>query len=116
MRSPRFPRPVRLGGLLLAALGTGAALTACGGTGTDTKCSTSSCTVTFDRGVDAEVSILGLKAELVRVNGQQATVEVGGQSVTLPVGETQQGGDTTVAVKKITEENVVVEFSVGGGG
>jgi len=110
------PHPLRLSG---AALGAGlliAGLTGCGGSGTDTQCSTTSCTVTFDRGVDAEASILGVSAELVRVRDQQATLRVAGQTVTVPVGGSKQGGDFTVAVREITADSVVVKVALAGGG
>jgi hypothetical protein len=97
----------------LLALGT---VTGCGGEGTDTSCSINSCTVTFDRGVNASASILGVKAELVGVKGDQVTLKVGGQTVTVPVNGEQQAEGFNVSVQSVTQDNVVVKISQGGGG
>jgi hypothetical protein len=96
----------------LLALGT---VTGCGGKGTDTSCSINSCTVTFDRGVDASASILGVKAELVDVKGDQVTLRVGGQTVTVPVNGEQQADGFNVSVQSVTKDNVVVKITQGGG-
>lgn len=39
--------------------------------------------MTFDRGVDATASVLGVEAKLVGVDGNQATVEVAGEQISL---------------------------------
>ncbi|MGH3390253.1 MAG: hypothetical protein ACRDOO_15400 [Actinomadura sp.] len=100
---------------LLALLAFGAAA-GCGGEGSDTNCSINSCTVTFNRGVDASASILGIKAELVDVKGNQVTLKVGGQAVTVPVNGEQQAEGFNIEVQSVTDENVVVKISQGGGG
>ncbi|MGH3391278.1 MAG: hypothetical protein ACRDOO_20615 [Actinomadura sp.] len=98
----------------LALLLFGAA--GCGGEGSNTNCSINSCTVTFNRGVDASASILGIKAELVDVKGNQVTLNVGGQRVTVPVNGEQQAEGFNIEVQSVTDENVVVKISQGGGG
>src|SRR5215211_2802157 len=57
---------------LLAALALGlAVLAGCGSEGVDTSCSLSSCTLTFDRGVSANASVLGMDVKLIGAeNGQ----------------------------------------------
>ncbi|MFB4316227.1 hypothetical protein [Actinomadura sp. 21ATH] len=99
--------------LVLLPLGAAAA---CGGEGAQTDCNLNSCTVTFDRGVDASASILGVKAELVSVQGQNVTMKVAGQQITVPVGEGEQADGFNVTVQSVTQENVVVKISNGGGG
>lgn len=99
----------------LVGLAFGAA-TGCGGQGTETTCTTSACTVTFDRGVDAEASILGIKVQLVGVKGDRVTLTVAGQRVTVPVGGESQADGVNVAVQEVTEDKVVVRVSTGGGG
>lgn len=100
----------------LAAVGALAAalLAGCGGgdeDGSKTKCSLNSCTVTFDRGVDASASVLGVEAKLVSVENSQATIRLAGQQVTIPVGQDASSGGLNVAVQSITADQVVVQIS-----
>jgi hypothetical protein len=88
----------------------------CSSEGAQTDCAINSCTVTFDRGVDASASILGIKAKLVDVQGDNVTLEIGGQRVTIPAEGRQQVGDATVQVQSVTKDNVVVKISTAGGG
>ncbi|MFD0687083.1 hypothetical protein [Actinomadura fibrosa] len=97
--------------LLLLPLG---AVAACGGENSKTDCGVNSCTVTFDRGVDANASILGVKAELVGVQGQNVTLKVAGQTVTVPVGDNEQADGFNVSVQSVTKDNVVVKISNNG--
>lgn len=92
--------------LIVGGLATG-----CGGQGASTNCSLNSCTVTFDRGVDASASILGVKAELVGVQGQQVTLKIGGQQITVPLDGQQQSDGFNVSVQSVTKDNVVVQIS-----
>ena len=101
----------RLGALVVAAALGLAVLAGCGGEGSQTDCNLNSCTVTFDRGVDASVSVLGVDAKLVDVQNSQATLEVAGQQVTVPVGQDAQAEGLNVAVQSITADNVVVKIS-----
>jgi hypothetical protein len=91
-----------------------AAVTACGGEGSQTNCGVNSCTVTFDRGVDANASILGVKAELVGVQGNSVTLRVAGQRITVPVGGNQQTEGFDVSVQSVTKDNVVVKIANNG--
>ncbi|UAK35687.1 hypothetical protein K8O92_13955 [Nocardia asteroides] len=96
---------------LLASLGA-AACTA-EGPGTKTDCTVTGCTVTFDRGVDAKASILGIETRLVAVNGNLVTLSVGGQEVTVPAGETQSADGRTITVQEVTGDKVVVKIATG---
>lgn len=83
-------------------------LTACGGHGSQTDCSVTGCTVTFQRNGTSEVSVLGVTAKLVGVEGDTVMLEVGGNTVTLPVdGQTEVEG-FTVRVERVTSSEVVV--------
>lgn len=97
--------------LSLVLLGT---VTACSSEGASTDCTLSACTVTFDRGVDASASVLGVKAELVSVQGDQVTLKVGGQQLTVPVNGQQQSDGFNVSVQSVTKDNVVIRISQGG--
>ncbi|TMQ84149.1 hypothetical protein ETD83_40935 [Actinomadura soli] len=112
-----FPVRRKLAVLPFLLLPLGAAA-ACSGEGTNatTDCGVNSCTVTFDRGVDASASILGIKAELVKVEGQLVTLKIAGQTVTVPAGEGEQAEGFDVSVQSVTKDKVVVKISGGGGG
>jgi hypothetical protein len=87
------------------------ALSACSGQGANTSCGANGCTVTFARNGTAEVSVLGVKARLVRVDADIAQVEVAGQTVMVPVnGQTEVAG-LIVRVEQITDTQVVVRIS-----
>ncbi|XVQ13856.1 hypothetical protein ACQP1W_15340 [Spirillospora sp. CA-255316] len=98
--------------LVLLPLGAAAA---CSSENATTDCTVNACTVTFNRGVDASASILGVKAELVSVQGQNVTMKIGGQQITVPVGEGEQTDGFDVSVQSVTQDNVVVKISNGGG-
>jgi acyl-coenzyme A thioesterase PaaI-like protein len=103
-----------LAATFLAALVFGAA--GCSSEGATTECSTSSCTITFDRGAkEARVSVLGIDARLVKVEGNRATIEVADQRVVVPADGQAQAGDFTVSVQEVTDAEVVVKVSRGGG-
>jgi hypothetical protein len=96
--------------LTVLALALGGA-TACGGSGTDTNCALDGCTVTFQRTGNSEVSILGVKARLLGVEGGVARLEVAGQAVTVPVGGEAAADGFTVRVERLTDTEVVVRVS-----
>ncbi|MFI5956641.1 hypothetical protein [Cryptosporangium sp. NPDC051539] len=101
----------RLGALTAAAVLAVGLLAGCGGDNSQTNCDLNSCTITFQRGVDASVSVLGVEAKLVNVRNSQATVEVAGQQVTVPVGQDAQSEGFNVSVQSITADQVVVDIS-----
>ncbi len=90
-------------------------LAGCGGEGTSTRCSLSDCTVTFQRGVDANVSIFGAELRLVGAGDNQATVEVAGQQVQLQVDQAAQVGGFEVRLTELTDQQAVVQVTQGGG-
>lgn len=106
---------------LLAGTAVGfGVLTGCGGAeepgGSRTNCDLTGCTVTFSRDGTPEVSILGITARLVGVEGNQARIEVAGQTVSIPVGGESQAEGFTVRVERATDTEVVVRVSPGFGG
>ncbi|GAA1697288.1 hypothetical protein [Fodinicola feengrottensis] len=109
VRNSRSSAVVVLLASLVLAFGAG-----CGsaGNGVGTSCTTSGCTVTFDQGVNAEANILGVKAKLVDVRGQQVTIEVAGHRVNLTAGAPPiEVGGLRVSVQEITAKNVVVHIA-----
>jgi hypothetical protein len=117
-RVPRVSPITRL--LAGTAVGFGV-LTGCGGGaetpgGSRTNCDLTGCTITFSRDGTPEVSVLGIKAKLVGVDGGQATIEVAGQTVAIPVGGETQAEGFTVNVQRATDTEVVVRVSHGLGG
>ncbi|MGA3565303.1 hypothetical protein [Melissospora conviva] len=115
--TPALTAPLRRAGILLATAALGlAVLTACGSDGTATDCRLDSCAVTFDRGVEAGVSVLGVEARLIAVEGDVVTMEIAGQQLSLTAGEqaTEVAG-FTVALESVDADNIVVRISLGGG-
>jgi hypothetical protein len=106
-RSARRAATMIVGALLGLALVTG-----CSSEGSDTSCSLDACTVTFDKGVNASASVLGVDAKLVAADGDRVTVEVAGEQLSLTVGQpaTEVGG-LSVSLDSITDSNVVVKIS-----
>ncbi|ROT33240.1 hypothetical protein [Micromonospora sp. HM5-17] len=97
---------------LLAGLALGAAvLTGCSSENATTDCGLDSCTVTFNRGVDARASILGVEAKLVGVDGDRVTIEVAGERLTLTVGQqaTEVGG-LYATIESADADQVVVRI------
>jgi hypothetical protein len=81
------------------------------------SCTLNSCTVALDRGVDAKASVLGVGVELVEVTKDQVVVDVGGSRVALPNGGSEvQASGLSVKVEKLTDSQVVLAVSRGGGG
>ena len=95
---------------LLAALSCGV-VSGCSSKGADVSCTTTACTVTLDRGVDAKASVLGIEVKLDDVQNNQATIDVNGSKITMPVGGSPQasGGGVNVGVKSITDSQVVLQ-------
>ena len=105
---PRLRRATAV--TVLALTLAGGALAGCGGGG-NTSCSTEGCTVTFERSGNAEVSVLGVTARLVRVDADIAQVEVAGQTVMVPVGGQTEVAGLVVRVEQITDRQVVIRVS-----
>ncbi|MGI5149062.1 hypothetical protein ACQEVC_22315 [Plantactinospora sp. CA-294935] len=108
---------VRRAAGLLAGLALGVAVLAgCSSEGATTDCGLDACTVTFDRGVDAKASILGVEAKLIGVDGDKVTLEVAGEQLALTVGQqaTEVGG-LYATVQSADQEQVVVRIGRNAG-
>ena len=97
----------------LATLSLGVSACTATGAGATSECDVQGCTVTFDRGVDAKISVLGVDAELAAVEGNVVTLKVAGQEVTVPMGSTESAQGLDLTVREITQEKVVVQLSTG---
>ncbi|MGC4888607.1 MULTISPECIES: hypothetical protein [unclassified Micromonospora] len=107
------PTPTRRAAGLLAGLALGAALLAgCSSNGADTDCGLDACTITFDRGVDASATILGVEAKLIGAQDDQVTVEVAGEQLSLTTGQqaTEVGG-FQVSLDSVTDQNVTLRVA-----
>ncbi|MEQ4209357.1 hypothetical protein ABN028_31110 [Actinopolymorpha sp. B17G11] len=107
--------PVAMIVRFFAATALGVALLAgCSSEGAATECGLDQCTVTFDRGVEGNASVLGVDARFVGTEGDRATVEVAGERVTLTAGQpaTEVGG-LSVSAESVTDSQVVVRISRG---
>ena len=105
--------PIRRAAGLLAGLALGVAVLAgCSSEGAATDCGLDACTVTFDRGVDASATILGVEAKLIGAQGDQVTVEVAGEQLSLTVGQqaTEVGG-FAVTLDSVTDQQVKIRVS-----
>ncbi|HEX6682473.1 MAG TPA: hypothetical protein VF062_06735 [Candidatus Limnocylindrales bacterium] len=86
--------------------------TACQSEGADVSCGVDQCTVTFEKGVDASASVLGVEAKLVSAEGDKVTVEIAGEQVTLTVGQAgQEVNGLNVTVESVTDTQVVLKIS-----
>ncbi|WP_249358791.1 hypothetical protein [Nocardia cyriacigeorgica] len=95
----------------LTAFGAGACTMQ--GDGYTSECKVEGCVITFERGVDAEANVLGLKVKVVSVEGNMVTLSVGGQEVSVPVGESGSAEGNTITVREVTDQQIVVEISSG---
>jgi hypothetical protein len=93
---------------VLTALVLALGATACGGGASNTECGLDGCTITFPRSGEAAVSVLGIEARLVGVQGGTAELEVAGQRITVPVGGETTAQGFTVGVDRVTDTEVVV--------
>lgn len=84
------------------------------GENTSTDCGLNQCTVTFDRGVDANARVLGVEVTLVRVDGDVATLEVAGEPVQVSVDQSTGVGPVTVSLREITDDAVKVRIELTG--
>nr|WP_246466629.1 hypothetical protein [Allocatelliglobosispora scoriae] len=82
------------------------------GEGSDTSCDLDACTVTFDRGVEAKASVLGIEAKLISAQNDTVTLEVAGEQITLTVGQagTEVAG-LMVTLESVSEEKVGIRIA-----
>ena len=93
---------------LMSVLAALVLVTGCGGGSSNVDCGLDGCTVTFPRSGDAVVSVLGVEARLVGVQGGSAQLEVAGQQITVPVGGETEAAGFMVGVDRVTDTEVVV--------
>lgn len=107
------PVKTRLARFAAAAVLSLSVLTACSsGEGTDVSCGLDQCTVTFERGVDANASVLGVEAKVVKVEGDQVTLEVAGEQLTLTVGQPATDVEgLKVTLESVTDTEIKVKIS-----
>ncbi|MBN1173672.1 MAG: hypothetical protein JXA67_15990 [Micromonosporaceae bacterium] len=106
--TPRFGAVVAVAAL---AIGLSAG---CSSEGADVSCNLNTCTVTFDRGVEAEASVLGVSVKLVSVENDLVTLDVSGNEIVLPAGDTDQqtqAGGLNVSIQEVTADKVVLEVT-----
>jgi hypothetical protein len=103
----------RLARFAAAAVLSLTVLTACSsGEGTDVDCGLDQCTVTFERGVDANASVLGVEAKVVKVEGDKVTLEVAGEQLTLTVGQPATDVEgLQVTLESVTDTEIKVKIS-----
>jgi hypothetical protein len=103
----------RLAVLALSVTLAGVGLLAgCSGEGADVSCNLDTCTVTMDRSVDAQASVLGVDISLEGVANDQVTLDVEGQSVTIPIeGDGAQVAGLNVSVQEVTGDKVVLQVT-----
>jgi hypothetical protein len=109
----RVPSPLaRRATAAAAGLAIGlAVLAGCSSEGASTDCGVDACTVTFQRGVDAKASILGVEARLVGVEDDRATIEVAGERLTLTVGQqSTEAGGLYVTLESVTDTEAKVRI------
>lgn len=99
--------------VLVCSVSLGVVACSTTGPGTKSECNIGGCTITFDRGVDAKISVLGIDAELTAVEGNVVTLTVAGRKVTVPAGESRQAEGMNLTVQEVTPEQVVVEIATG---
>ncbi|MEH1166088.1 hypothetical protein V6V47_11955 [Micromonospora sp. CPCC 205539] len=105
--------PIRRTAGLFAGLALGlAVLAGCSSQGASTDCGLDACTVTFERGVEANATIFGVEAKLVGAQGDQVTVEVAGEQLTLTTGQqATEAGGFAVTLDSVTDQQVKIRVS-----
>ncbi|MBQ1073829.1 hypothetical protein KBX06_11760 [Micromonospora sp. C31] len=105
--------PTRRAASLLAGLALGVAVLAgCSSEGASANCGLDACTVTFDRGVNASASILGVEAKLIGAQDDQVTVEVAGEQLSLTMGQqAAEAGGFSVTLDSVTDQEVKIRVS-----
>lgn len=114
--APRTHASVRRLASLIAGLALGlGVLAGCSSEGASTDCGLDACTVTFDRGVDAKASVLGVDAKLIGAKGDQVTIEVAGEQLSLSVGQqAAKVGGLSVSLDSVNDSQVVVRIARNG--
>lgn len=111
--TPARRSPARRAAGLLTVLALGVAVLAgCSSEGASTDCVLDACTVTFDRSVEANASILGVEAKLIGVDDGQVTLEVAGEQLSLTRGQqAAQAGGFAVTLDAVTDTEVKIRVA-----
>jgi hypothetical protein len=83
-----------------------------GGCGSDdVSCGLDACTVTYEKGVSAGVSVLGVEAKMVSADNNTVTLEIAGEKVQLTTGQPAvEVAGLQVSVDSITDSQVKVRI------
>lgn len=116
MSRRRTPRGLARRGVALAAgLVLATVPAGCSSNGASTDCGLDECIVTFDRGVQAEASVLGVDARFVSAQDGVVTVEVAGERLSLSTdGQGTEVGGLWVSVHSADEEHVAIRIGRSG--
>ncbi|MFB9236783.1 hypothetical protein ACFFWC_14680 [Plantactinospora siamensis] len=105
----RIPRQRRAAGALAAVTLGLAGLAGCGAQHTERECGLDYCLVTFDRGVDARTSVLGVDARLIGASTDTVTVQLGGEQLVLSTEEqAARVGGLYVSVEAVNDQQAVL--------
>jgi len=105
-------RPRRAAALAAGLLLGLAVLAGCSSEGASTSCSLDACTVTFDTGVNARASVLGVEAKLISSEGNTVTLEVAGERVTLTTGQAAvEVGGLYASLESANDQQAVVRIA-----
>ncbi|MGH3737009.1 MAG: hypothetical protein ACRDT6_15560 [Micromonosporaceae bacterium] len=112
LRWPARPH-LRLSPILfgIVVLAVAALLSGCS---SGNSCDLDSCTVTIERDGEAKTEVLGVEVKVVKVSGDQVTLEVAGEQVTTTVGTSVEVQGFQVAVQEVTDKHVKLEISRSG--
>jgi hypothetical protein len=103
----------RIAALTAAAALTVALSSACSSENADVSCNLNECTATFNRGVDAKASVLGIEVKLVNVDNGTVTLDVEGNQVKVPVDGEAEAEGLDIEVQEVTKDKVVLRISRG---
>lgn len=93
-----------------SALGA-ALLVGCSSEAASTNCGLDQCTVTFNRGVEGNVNVIGVDARFIGANGDHVTIEVAGERLSLTVDQAAEVAGLSVSVASVTDTQVAVRIA-----
>ena len=93
-----------------SALGA-ALLVGCSSEAASTDCGLDQCTVTFNRGVEGNVNVIGVDTRFIGANGDHVTIEVAGERLSLTVNQTTEVAGLSVSVASVTDTQVAVRIA-----
>lgn len=109
MTTTRRAPLARPAALLAAAVLTAALVAGCGSD--DVSCGLDACTVTYERGVQASASVLGVEAKLLSADDSSVTIEVAGEQIQLTKGQQAvEVGGLQASLESVTPDQVKVRI------